>query len=135
MAARLDVVRLLRRSLRFEVHQRADAKGDLVNAPLQIRPRPPYQRSKPVRDRAYLAFIRCLPCIGCLKTWGVQAMHSGPHGLGQKASDLDTLPGCPRCHEAYDANPRQFAERHQLDIPALIRRFNEFYVRVKGRAA
>jgi len=102
---------------------------------LRLRPRAIYQRSKPVRDREYLRFIKRLPCVACLRTWNVDPAHTGPHGLGQKASDLDTIPLCRRCHDEHDANPRQFAERFKLDIPGLIRRFNEFYNRLKGRAA
>jgi len=107
-----------------------------MNTPAQINPGHLYQGTKPVRDPQYLKFIRLLPCIGCGKTWGSQAMHSGAHGLGQKASDLDTLPGCWKCHKEFDKNPRQFAERHKLDIPALIQMFNSFYqTKIKGRAA
>lgn len=106
-----------------------------MSTPLQIRPRPPYQRCKPVRDPDYRRFIKRLPCVACLRTWHVDPAHTGPHGLGQKADDSNCIPLCRRCHDAYGANPRQFAERHQLDIPALIRRFNEFYDRLKGRAA
>jgi hypothetical protein len=106
-----------------------------VNAPLQIRPRAQYQRSKPVRDAEYRRFIKRLPCAACLKTWWIDPAHTGPHGTSQKACDLTCIPLCRRCHDLYDANPRQFAERHQLDIPALIRRFKEFYEGLKGRAA
>ena len=106
-----------------------------MNAPLQIRPRPPYQRSKPVRDAEYRRFIKRLPCAACLRTWWVDACHSGPHALGQKSSDRDCIPLCRAHHAEFDQCQWKFAERHGLDIPALIRRFNEFYDRLKGRAA
>jgi hypothetical protein len=106
-----------------------------VNAPLQIRPRPPYQRSKPVRDRVYKQFIKSHPCEGCGQTWWVDPCHTGPHAYGVQADDSKCIPLCRPCHEAFDANPRQFAEENHIDVAALIRRFNEFYDRVKGRAA
>jgi hypothetical protein len=106
-----------------------------MNAPLQIRPRPPYQRSKPVRDAEYRRFIKRLPCAACLKTWWIDPCHTGAHSMDSKSDDYSCIPFCRTCHEAYDANPRQFAERHQLDIPALIRRFNEFYQTLGGKAA
>jgi hypothetical protein len=106
-----------------------------MNQPLQIRPGPLYQRSKPVRDPEYKRFIKRLPCVGCGRTWGIDPMHTGPHALNQKASDLDVLPGCRRCHNEFDADPHGFAERKHLNIPALIRRFNEFYSKLKGQAA
>lgn len=102
----------------------------------QLRPGPMYCGTKPIRDADYKRFIKKLPCIGCGKNWGIDPMHTGPHGLNQKASDLDVLPGCRRCHDEFDANPRQFAEHHKLNIPALIQRFNQFYqTKLKGRAA
>ena len=107
-----------------------------MNFPQQIRPGQMYQKSTPVRDREYLRFIKRLPCVSCLRTWWIDPAHTGPHGIGQKASDLDTIPLCRRCHNDYDANPHQFAERHHLDIPALIQMFNSFYqTKMKGRAA
>ena len=76
----------------------------------QLRSRPLYQGTKPVRDPAYLRFIRALPCVACLRTWSIDP--------------------------AFDTDPREFAETWKLDIPALIARFNEFYrTKLKGRAA
>jgi hypothetical protein len=107
-----------------------------MNSPFQVRPGPMYQGSKPIRDKAYKRFIKQWPCVGCGATWWIDPMHTGPHALNQKASDLDTLPGCRRCHREFDANPHRFAERHHLDIPALIQMFNHFYnEKLKGRAA
>jgi len=106
-----------------------------MNQPLQIRPGQMYQGAKPVRDPEYRRFIKRLPCVACLKTWGIDPCHSGPHGIGQKACDLTCIPFCRRCHDLYDANPIAFTERHHLDIPALIRRLNEFYFKLKAQAA
>lgn len=109
-----------------------------MNFPLQIRPGPLYQGNKPVRDPAYLRFIRLLPCIACgRQKWGMQAMHTGPHGIGQKASDLDALPGCLACHrELHQIGPEKFQLKHHLDFTALRTMFQHFYnENLKGRAA
>lgn len=52
----------------------------------------PPQSRKPIRHPAYLRFVRGLPCAVSGRTWGIEAAHTGPHGLGQKANDLDTIP-------------------------------------------
>jgi len=107
-----------------------------MNTPLQIRPGPMYQGSAPVRDREYLRFIKRLPCVVCLRTWWVDPCHVGPHAIGQKASDLDCIPLCRKHHTEFDTAPYEFAERHKLDIPALIQMFHSFYqTKLKGRAA
>ena len=107
-----------------------------MNTPQQIRPGPMYQGSKPVRDEAYKRFIRRLPCLVCLKTWRVEACHTGPHATSQKSSDLDCIPLCWRHHPEFDKCQWRFAERHHLDIPALITMFQHFYqTKMKGRAA
>ena len=102
----------------------------------QIRPGALYQGKAPVRDREYLCFIKKLPCVVCLKTWWVDPAHTGPHGLGQKSSDLDCIPLCRAHHEEFDKCQWRFAFRHHLDTPALIEMFNHFYqTKLKGRAA
>ncbi len=85
-----------------------------------------YRPGRPVRSRKYLAFIRRQasvvsglgPCDPC---------HTGPHGAGQKASDLTCIPLTRREHDQFDADPRGFARRHGLDIPELIRHFNGLF--------
>jgi hypothetical protein len=98
-----------------------------LDQPQQIRPGAIYHAEKPARDPEYRRFVKQFPCVGCGKTWGIDPAHTGPHGLGQKASDLDVLPLCRRCHDAYDRHPSDFAIIHKLDIPALIEMFNGFY--------
>lgn len=107
-----------------------------MNFPQQIRPGQMYQGKRPARDREYLKFIKRLPCVACLKTWWIDPAHTGPHALRQKSSDLDTIPLCRRCHAEFDQCQWRFAERHHLDIPALIQMFQHFYnEKLKGRAA
>lgn len=58
-----------------------------------------YRIVRPVRDRHYLQHIRTFPCVACKTTKRQrEAMHTGPRGLSQKASDRDSLPGCRPCH-------------------------------------
>ena len=95
----------------------------------QVQPAPLYRKSIPVRDPKYLKFIRLLPCIACGKVRYVRdAMHTGSHGLGQKASDLDALPGCRVHHrELHQIGPVKFQRKYRLDFKALAAKFNQFY--------
>jgi hypothetical protein len=89
-----------------------------------------FQLVRPVRDPHYLRFIRQFPCIGC-KTSRLQrdAMHVGPHGLGQKASDQDALPGCRPCHKQLHAiGPMKFQSRRKVDFHELQIMFRAFYL-------
>jgi hypothetical protein len=99
-----------------------------VDQSSEPQPRPMYRAVKPVRNPEYTRFIKRLPCCNCLRTWNVDPAHTGAHGMGQKACDLKTIPLCRSCHIEFDSDPRGFAERNKLDIPALIERFNKFYL-------
>lgn len=84
---------------------------------------------KPQRDALYLAWIRALPCTVCGSTRGIEASHTGPHGLGQKSSDYSAIPLCYRHHQGgpdsyHRLGAKKFAERHDLNIPAIVRRLN-----------
>ena len=84
---------------------------------------------KPQRDPRYLAWIRTLPCAVCGSERGIEASHTGPHGLGQKSPDSSAIPLCPKHHrtgrESYHKlGPRRFAEMHRIDIPSIVRRLN-----------
>jgi hypothetical protein len=84
---------------------------------------------KPQRNPRYLAWIRTQPCVVCGARRGIEASHTGPHGLGQKSSDTSAIPLCVRHHrtgnESYHRlGSRRFAQVHQLDIPAIVRRLN-----------
>jgi hypothetical protein len=84
---------------------------------------------KPVRDREYLSYIRQFHCVGCgTLTMPREAMHTGPRGLGQKASDLDALPGCRKCHEVLHAiGPKKFQYARNIDFLALTKLFQHLY--------
>jgi hypothetical protein len=84
---------------------------------------------KPVRNRHYLAWIRTLPCIVCGVRRGIEASHTGPHGLGQKSSDYSTIPLCIKHHRTgndsyHRLGPRGFCDRHGVDIRAIVARLN-----------
>lgn len=84
---------------------------------------------KPVRNPGYLRWIRTLPCSVCRTTRAVEAAHTGPHGLGQKSSDLSAIPLCARHHPTGDDSyhklgPRKFAEVHQLNVRVIVARLS-----------
>lgn len=106
-----------------------------MNRPVKITTSPIYRAVKPVRDPARRRFVKGFPCIGCGRTWGIDPMHTGPHGLSQKACDFTTLPGCRRCHDAFDQDPRGFARQHHLDIAAQVRQMNALYLKHARRKA
>jgi hypothetical protein len=88
-----------------------------------------YRIVRPVRDRHFLSFIRRFPCVGCKTSRRYrEAMHTGPHGLGQKASDMDVLPGCRPCHrELHAIGPARFQFQHKIDFVELQTMFQGFY--------
>jgi hypothetical protein len=77
------------------------------------------------------AWIRTLPCAIC----GIipsEAAHTGPHGLGQRSSDYTCIPLCTEHHTmAADAlhrlGVREFEQRFNLDLAALVRRLNRIW--------
>jgi hypothetical protein len=84
---------------------------------------------KPVRNPGYLRWIRTLPCSVCRATRAVEAAHTGPHGLGQKSSDLSAIPLCARHHRTGDDSyhklgPGKFAEVHRLNIRGIVARLS-----------
>ena len=79
---------------------------------------------KPIRNPGYLKWIRSLPCSVCRTTRAVEAAHTGPHGIGQKSSDLSAIPLCARHHRTGDDSyhklgPCKFAGVHKLNILAI----------------
>ena len=92
----------------------------------------------PLRDSKYLTWIRAHPCLVCGVVRGIEASHTGPHGLGQKSSDKSAIPLCHRHHRTgadsyHRLGPRKFSEAHGLDIPAVVRRLNaKPNIRIKG---
>ena len=97
----------------------------MIRTPFGIRSERIYTPSRPVRDAEYLRFIRGFPCACCDSRRGIEAAHMGPHGMGQKSSDLSAIPLCRMHHrtgpESYHKlGPIAFAEaqragRYQTD--------------------
>ena len=84
---------------------------------------------RPARHPKYLAWIRTQPCVVCGARRGIEASHTGPHGLGQKSPDTSAIPLCVRHHRTgndsyHRLGPFKFAQAHDLDIPAMVRRLN-----------
>lgn len=94
--------------------------------PMQIRSERMYCGSAPVRDPKYLRWIKRQASV-VSRFGGCDPCHTGPHATGQKSSDLTAIPLTRKEHDQFDADPRGFAELHGLDIPALIREFQEIY--------
>ena len=88
-----------------------------------------FESVRPVRDPHYLKFIRQFPCVGCKSIRKQRdAMHVGSHGMGQKASDLDALPGCRQCHQQLHAiGTMKFQSRRKIDFAELKMMFQGFY--------
>lgn len=98
--------------------------------------RKPPQRAEtsrlPARDAKYRYWIRTLPCAACGVEQNIEAAHTGPHGLGQKASDYSCIPLCIAHHrggnEALDKIGRvAFEQRFEQDIEVLVRRLNRLW--------
>jgi len=114
-----------------------------INSPRNYEPGPV------PRDPAYLRFVRAIGwCIACGRHGSagslrgayaqgrVDAMHTGPHGIGQKSSDYSALPGCRECHrELHSLGPVAFQEKWGLCFRDHIKTLNERYRRMQGRRA
>jgi hypothetical protein len=82
---------------------------------------------KPTRNLKYLAWIRTLPCLVCGVTTGIEAAHTGPHGMAQKSPDTSAIPLCVKHHRTgrdsyHKLGARAFERHHQLDIGAVVAR-------------
>jgi hypothetical protein len=93
---------------------------------------------KPTRSLKYLAWIRTQPCVVCGRIGGVEAAHTGPHGMAQKSPDTSAVPLCARHHRTgrdsyHKLGPRAFERQHGLDLRAIVARLNEKpSVRIEG---
>jgi hypothetical protein len=111
----------------------------VIRTPYGIQSERTYIPSQPVRDAGYLRFIRGLPCSCCESQRGIEAAHMGPHGMGQKSSDLSAIPLCRKHHRTgadsyHELGPVAFAEAHpKLDVTRLIVRLNAAYELIQRR--
>jgi hypothetical protein len=84
---------------------------------------------KPTRNARYLAWIRTLPCVVCGVIRGIEASHTGPHGLGQKSPDSSAVPLCSLHHRTgkdsyHKLGPRAFCATHGLSLPSIVQQLN-----------
>jgi hypothetical protein len=89
-------------------------------------------RRGPERCPDYLAWIRTLPCVVCLRVSGgatvVEAAHTnalGPRGVGQKTSDFSAIPLCSGHHREnpdsyHRLGEQRFAPQHGIDLEGLV---------------
>jgi hypothetical protein len=95
----------------------------------QLRATSPMRKGPP-RDKAYLAWIREMPCIACDIAGRSEAAHTGTDGgMSQKASDYSCVPLCADCHrQAPGAYHRvgkgTFERRHGLSCAGIVARLN-----------
>lgn len=82
------------------------------------------------RDRAYLVWIRSLPCLVCGRKPS-EAAHLAARPFGQKCSDRETGPLCAWDHRlgphSHHALGRKFWQHYCIDPARLIRGLNESY--------
>lgn len=89
-----------------------------------------YRSDPVVRDPKYRAFVRSFPCAVCGRHYGIEAAHTGPHGISQKASDLTCIPLCREDHrELHQVGPTRFAVMHRLNVAEIINHLNQLWTR------
>lgn len=101
---------------------------------VQDRRRRSRKQMKPVRSEAHLRWIRTLPCViselsviplnrSCRF---IEAAHIGPHGMAQKASDLDTVPLCRHHHEElHQLGRRVFEAKYGINFNEILERLRK----------
>jgi hypothetical protein len=99
----------------------------MIHKLMGVATRAIYQPLQPVRDEAYRRFIRSWPCLVCSTRRQVEAAHTGPHGIGQKASDASCIPLCREHHAEMHQGVLEFQERYQIDIPDVVAMFNAMW--------
>jgi hypothetical protein len=101
----------------------------------QVALNPIYRKQSPVRNPLYTQFVKRFACVACGSTRQVDPCHTGAHALSQKASDTSVIPLCRKCHAQFDADPKGFAEHHELDIETLIAFFSHLWELKQRRTA
>ena len=99
----------------------------MIRKPMGVAERPLYISAPPVRDENYRRWIRSWPCIVCATRRAIEAAHTGPHGVGQKASDLSCIPLCQQHHADLHRGVLDFQERHGIDISDVVAMFQALW--------
>jgi Protein of unknown function (DUF968) len=94
-----------------------------------------YIQAPPIRSEDYKRWIRSWPCLVCATRRQVEAAHTGPHGIGQKASDLQTVPLCKEHHAELHQGVQEFQERHQIELADVVAMFNALWSARRKKAA
>jgi hypothetical protein len=102
---------------------------------MAIAQRPLYIQAPPIRDESYKRWVRSWPCLVCARRGGVEAAHTGPHGIGQKALDLQTVPLCRQHHDDLHRGVLDLQERHGIKIPDAVAMFNAIWQKRRKKAA
>jgi len=93
-------------------------------------------KSKIVRSREYLDWVRNLPCIVCLSIDKSPPHQSDPHhvpevgkaAMGMKTSDLRAIPLCHYHHNSYHQIGREsFRLKYDLDYEFIISGLNKIW--------
>ena len=76
------------------------------------------QRNLPQRSKTHLAAVREQPCVVCaergqMQTSITEAGHMGPHGISQKACDLQAIPVCAEHHRIGPQSAHTLGRRFQ----------------------
>lgn len=71
-------------------------------------------KTKPIRNKAHLEFVRTLPCIACfaLPSQAAHVRSAKNSGMGVKPGDDKILPCCAECHARQHSigQPRFFGD-------------------------
>ncbi|MCE5311024.1 MAG: DUF968 domain-containing protein [Acidobacteriales bacterium] len=104
-------------------------------------------RQGPLRNAAYLAWVRSLRCVVCQASSGrshqVEAAHTnvlGPKAMGRKTSDFSAIPLCFWHHQGnpdsyHRLGEKAFAARHGLDLTVVVHTLNELYHNIIARSS
>lgn len=109
---------------------------ELFQQRIRIKRKP---RRGPARDWKYRLWIRSLPCAACGCRIMVEAAHTGPHGLSQKASDYSCIPLCSQHHRLgklaiHKIGPQAFEAEYRLNIKHLTKRLFRCWIHREGGA-
>ena len=91
---------------------------------------------RPARNDSYKRWLRKWPCIVCKARFGIEAAHTGPHGMNTKASDYNCIPLCHKHHqELHQIGPMRFEAGHFLDLAGLRAMYKAIWDEQQARKA
>lgn len=88
----------------------------------------PCPKVKTVRDKAYTAFIRSMPCLVCGKPAVCHHEPLNGHGIASKGNDNESLPLCHGCHhERHSQGRTTFYSNHGLAWVVCVKAYQGLY--------